>query len=287
MRLHSTCGLALMSTLVAFLVPVSLVGPQAGAQDPVTPNVKKDVSANRIEEMRRTVKAFETVAIEGEKRIPVPLEREPLHRWTDPTRGKPDGALWVWRSSGRPVAGLAIELNLENLSQWSFEFVSLSTRLVESADHTLRWTPQKPGVVFQEIPGAPAPAASETARLRQIRDLAKRFSATEFWDVTSQHYGLRMLPHPIDRYHDAASGLIDGAIFIFANGTNPEVFLLIEATRRGNGPPKWTYAAAPLTTAAPTLQLDRKDVWTSPNKYGYLSREPYFFGTMRRDQAAP
>ena len=149
--------------------------------------------------------------------------------------------LAVFGPAGR---GLAIELNLENLSQWSFEFVSLSTGLVESADDRLRWTPQKPGVVFQEIPGAPAPAGDEAARLRQMHDLAKRFSATEFWDVTSQHYPLRLLPHPIDRYQDAASGLIDGAIFMFANGTNPEALLLIEASRRGNGPPKWTYAAA-------------------------------------------
>ncbi len=259
----------------------------AGAQDPATPAVKNDVSAKRIEEMRRTVKAFQTVAIEGDKKIPVPLEREPLHRWTDPTRAKPDGSLWVWRSSGRPVAALAIELNLENLSQWSFEFISLSTGLVESADDRLRWTPQKPGVIFQEIPGAPAPAAGEAARLRQMHELAKRFSATEFWDVTSQHYPLRLLPHPIDRYKDADSGLIDGAIFMFANGTNPEALLLIEASRRGNGPPKWTYAAATLTTAAPTLKLDRKDVWTSPNKYGYLSGETYFFGLMRRDQGVP
>ncbi len=258
----------------------------AGAQDAAHPAVKNDVGAKRIEEMSVTVKAFETVAIEGEKRIPVPMEREPLHRWTDPTRGKPDGSLWVWRTSGRPVAAMAIELNLEDLSKWSFEFVSLSTGLVESADNRLRWTPQKPGVVFQEIPGAPVPAASEVARLRQIHDLAKRFSGTEFWDVISQHYPLRMLPHPIDRYHDAASGQIDGAIFIFANGTNPEVLLLIEAIRRGNGPPKWTYAAATLTTAAATLKLDRKDVWTSPNKYGYLFQETYFFGLMRSRPAA-
>jgi hypothetical protein len=287
MNPHPACGSRLATAFTALAIALGGSERNAGAQDPATPAVKNDVSAKRIEEMRRTVKAFETVAIEGEKRIPVPLEREPLHRWTDPTRGKPDGSLWVWRSSGRPVAAMAIELNLENLSKWSFEFVSLSTGLVESSDDRLRWTPQKPGVVFQEIPGAPAPASGEAARLRQIHDLAKRFSATEFWNVTSQHYPLRMLPHPIDRYRDPASGLIDGAIFIIANGTNPEVLLLIEASRRGNGPPKWRYAAATLTTAAPTLKLDRKEVWTSPNKYGYLFQETYFFGEMRRDQAAP
>ena len=105
----------------------------------------------------------------------------------------------------------------------------------------------------------------------------KRFSASEFWNVTRRNYALRLLPHPIDRYSDAASGLVDGAIFIFAKGTNPEALVIIEARRGASGATSWSYAAETLTTAAPTLKLDRKDVWTSPKKYGYLSNETYFF----------
>jgi hypothetical protein len=49
-------------------------------------------------------------------------------------------------------------------------------------------------------------------------------------------------------------------------GTNLEVFLAIEARRRGAGSPTWSYAAAPLTRAAPTIRLGRQDVWTHPTK---------------------
>lgn len=35
------------------------------------------------------------------------------------------------------------------------------------------------GLEFHEIPDAPVPAAGEAERLRQIRDLIKRFSASE------------------------------------------------------------------------------------------------------------
>ena len=49
-------------------------------------------------------------------------------------------------------------------------------------------------------------------------------------------------------------------------GTNPEVLLAIDARRRGAGSPTWSYAAAPLTRAAPTIRLDRQDVWTHPTK---------------------
>ena len=96
-----------------------------------------------------------------------------------------------------------------------------------------------------------------------------------------------MLPHPIDRYSDAKSGLVDGAIFIFANTTNPEVLLLIEARRNGNGQPTWSYAAETLTTAARTLLLDRKEVWNLGSKFGYLSSETYFFGEWQRHRSVP
>src|SRR5262249_51518819 len=141
-------------------------------------------------------------------------------------------------------------------------------------DGTLRWAPAK-GVEFREIPDAPAPATGEAERLRQMRDLAKRFSAREFYDITSQAYTLRLVPHPIDRYADAASGVVDGAIFAFANGTNPEVLLLIEARRRGDGAPSWSYAAAPLSRAQSTLRLGKQDVWSYPVKEVTLPGDPY------------
>jgi hypothetical protein len=56
------------------------------------------------------------------------------------------------------------------------------------------------------------------------------------------------------------------------------LLLLIEARRQGQGPPTWLYAAETLTTAAPTLMLDRRDVCSLGSKFGYLSDEPYFFG---------
>jgi len=205
-------------------------------------------------------------------------------RWTDPTRQNNDGALWVWKSSGRPLAILAIE---PQPTVWSFEFVSLSTGLVAADNGRVRWQPTTAGVEFHDVPNALAPADGPAERLRQMRAIAKRFSASEVWHVTGLHYPLRLLPQPIDRYSDAAAGVIDGALFIFANTTNPEVMLLIEARRHGKRVPTWSYSAAPLTTAAPTLLLDRKEVWKSGSKFGYLSGEPYFFGDWNRDRSAP
>jgi hypothetical protein len=278
------------TVVTAFAVLVVAAGtPRTGtnAQTPARPVVKDDARAKIFEEMRQTAGAFKAISIDGDTRTPMPFVREPLHRWTDPTRDKDDGTLWAWRSSGRPIAIVAIEWHSIKPESWSFEFVSLSTGPVEASDSQIRWTPRKAGVSFREIPNAPPPAAGEAERLRQMRELLKRFSATEFWDVTHQDYVLRPLPHPIDRYADPASGLVDGAIFIFANGTNPEALVLIEARREANGATRWSYAAATLTTAAPTLRLDKKDVWTTPNKYGWLSNETYFFLETARNLNAP
>ena len=57
---------------------------------------------------------------------------------------------------------------------------------------------------------------------------------------------------------------MDGAIFAYANGTNPELLLLLEARRQGDSPPGWWYAAARLGRAELILKLGPRDVWSAP-----------------------
>jgi hypothetical protein len=253
---------------------------RVAAQDPAHPSPEELERARRLEEMKEIVLAFQISAIDEKgQRTPATITPEPLHRWTDPTREFSGGALWAWRCSGRPAAIIALELYGK---AWSYEFVSLSTGRL-TADHGhFHWAPSRAGVAFHEIPDAPAPAADEAGRLRQLKELARRFSAREFW--SGRYYTLRLLPHPIDRYADAASGLVDGAIFTYANGTNPEILFLVEARRQGDARPKWSYAAAPLGRAALYLSLGTQDVWTSPSKADVVFKpeDPYFIGLTPR-----
>jgi hypothetical protein len=282
MNLHSYRKPGSIALLTVLLFVNGALKRRASGQDPAPSSPRGVERAERFKEMRQIAEAYRVVTLdERGTRIPVALVRDPLHRWNDPTRQIGGATLWAWRSVGRPIAFLALEWHPDH---WSFEFVSLASGPVEADDGVFRWSPRRAGVEFRTLPGAPAPAASANERLRQIREIVRRFSGSEYWDVTSQHYPLRLLSHPIDRYSDLASGLLDGAIFVFANGTNPEAFLLIEARRDDKGAMTWSYAAATLTTAAPTLKLDGKDVWTSPNKYGYLSNETYFFGDRNLKQ---
>ncbi len=63
------------------------------------------------------------------------------------------------------------------------------------------------------------------------------------------------MPQPIDRYADAENGIADGAAFAFANGTNPEVGMLLETDGK-----TWSFGVFRLSTAAILVELDGKPV---------------------------
>ncbi len=295
MNLHACRTPGLLPALIASLIAVGADGHHASAQAPAPPAAKKDDDrARRLDEMKQVAGSFRAVAIDGGPRAPATMVREPLYRWNDPTREFSDGTLWFWKASGRPIAVLATELYPNNNAfgtVWALEFTSLSTGPIEveggehfdavyadlyppRADGSLRWAPAKGGVAFREVADAPVPAKTESERLRQMRDIMKRFSAREFFH--SQTYTLRPIPRPIDRFADEASGLMDGAIFLYASGTNPEVLLMLEARRRRDGSSAWFYAGAPFARAEVTLRLDGKDVWSYKCKEVPSPEDIYF-----------
>jgi hypothetical protein len=295
-----SCSRRSLRALAAVLIAVGIDATTLVAQDSAAPAAQKeDDRAHRLGEMKEIATSFRAVAIDGGTRIPATIPHDPLYRWNDPTREFSDGTLWFWRASGRPIGVVAIELYPQNKgfgTIWNLEFTSLSTGPIEveggehfdkiyadlhrpRADGSLRWAPPKGGTVFREVPGAPSPAGTEAERLRQMRDVLKRFSARELFK--SQEYALRLIAHPVDRYSDQGSGLEDGAILLYANGTNPELLLLLEARRRAEASATWWYAGAPLARAVVTLRLDRQDVWShkskdvpSPEDTYFLARKP-------------
>jgi hypothetical protein len=252
--------LALAFTAIAFAGGVA--ARSAIAQDPATPPAQKP--DDRFEEMKQIVRSLKIVAIDEQgKEIPATLSEEPLHRWTDPTRNFDGGALWVWRTSHRPVAVVGAEL----YTWWSLEFVSVTHGLVKADNDRVHWAPRKGGVAFHEIPDAPSVATTEPGRFRQLRDLARRFSPREYYvGGNGQHYALRLLPHPIDHYSDPGSGVVEGGLFVCAHGTNPEALLVIEAQRRGDAPAKWVFAAVPFSHAEVSIKLGSREVWKAPSK---------------------
>ncbi len=292
-------GMALMVQTVVLAVPAR---PLLGQESALT---SAEDRTRRAAEMKQIVESFSANRGEGAMARPAELRGEPLHRWNDPTRVFSDASLWAWGKAGRPVAVVALELypNVEIVGQtdeaWSFEFVSLSTEPFgvdggqdfdrhysdmprPAPDGHIHWSPTKPGVVFHAMPAAPAPAATPNVRLVQMKDFVKRFSAHEYYGAGDQRIELRPMPRPIERYADPDRGIVDGAIFLFANGTNPEVMILVEAWGRPPGEAAWHYAVARLSRARSEVDLDQKQVWSVPFATMQLPSDPYFLARKPR-----
>jgi hypothetical protein len=269
-----------------------------------------DKGAQRIEEMNQLVKPLRAAKIDGTMRVRLQLHADPLHRWNDPTREFSDGCLWMWTTRNRPAAALATELypNQAGGQHWSLEFVSLSTSPLEIEGDTgfqgdpsqppppegagkLIWTPKTNGVEFKDLEGGPAPAETESARLRQMKLISQRFSGEEFYKPSNQTYTLRRLPRDVYRYSSPEFDVVDGAVFMLVHGTNPEILLLIEAQGKDWRSATWRYALARLSTAAPTARLDQKVVWQLPATDAHFEPDATYFIShkqrARADQATP
>jgi hypothetical protein len=262
----------------------------------------RDISnARRLREMREVVQKLACFDVAGSGRKRLPLLPAPLHRWTDPAREYSDGTLWAWGGSGRPSALFTLELHKDTKHNiyWSYEFITLAQGPVAvegsgltplEIDHAtavegaeLRWSPRDTILEFHPLPKAPKAASTAAARQRQTRELLKRFAACEYLGDEPTQYELRLLPQPIHRYADPPAGLVDGAIFVYAYGTNPEIVLVLEAQSVAGARPVWQYGCARMTTASPEVTLDGKPIWTLPKATqtpdaaytcGWLRREP-------------
>ncbi len=97
-----------------------------------------------------------------------------------------------------------------------------------------------------------------------MRTLAGGFRATD--DFGGRGWSeLRLLPTAISRYGESGTRILDGALFAFVYGTDPEVFLFLEA-RSGKDGPEWQYALAPMTIFAVKGSYRGKAVWELPNR---------------------
>jgi hypothetical protein len=122
------------------------------------------------------------------------------------------------------------------------------------------WVSSEPGLAFGPLPEAPAPAAGKPQRLLQMRELSKACAATKR-DRDGSQSELRLLTQPVYRYAKPEEGLIDGAIFTMVQGTDPELFLLLEA-RESGGKPQWLLAATRMNSVAFELRYRDKPIWS-------------------------
>jgi len=180
-------------------------------------------------------------------------------RWANNARGSEDGTTLLYIFKGRPLAAAC-------LYPWDgrlvHDFESLSRgKIIGRKDGADIWHPQA-GLQFAPIPDAPVPEATPAQRLRQLRVLSEQFqSAMLGWKADStDREQLRLLPKPLYRYEPNAGPVIDGAVFAFAMGTDPESLLLIEAVEK-DGKRAWEFAFARRTSGELEGRHREKVVW--------------------------
>jgi hypothetical protein len=189
-----------------------------------------------------------------------PAEAIAVLRWANNTRGSEDGVTVLFVHGGRPLAAACIYPWAQRLEH---DFESLSRdKIIARRDSAVVWQPQEGGVKFADVPGASAPDDSRPERLRQMKALAERFQATLLgWKRdNSDREELRLLTRPLYRYDPKEGSVIDGAVFAFAMGTDPEVLLLIEAVKDGEKA-KWQYAFARRTSGELEGRIGDQIVW--------------------------
>jgi hypothetical protein len=128
------------------------------------------------------------------------------------------------------------------------------------------WQTSGPGLTFRPVPEAPAPAPTATARLRQMQAIVRDFSANTIDDKNST-WPLRPLTKPIYRYEANGPSVADGALFAFAQGTDPEAFLILEAHPNGKST-RWEYALTRFTDLRIRIRLRNAEVFSGPHTIG-------------------
>jgi hypothetical protein len=219
------------------------------------------------DEMRRHASLVRVESLSGGQPARVEMLPGALLRHSDPTRNIADGSLWAFGGPGRPRAILEVEdyVRRPDAVRWMHGLVSLSPGLIAATwDDGRRWESTQPGLILSPIPDAPAPAATDRERSRQMKELARGFDLREGTRPDKVNIQLRLLTSPVHRYSDPGSGLQDGAIFVFALGTNPEALLIIEARPAGDSAPAWQYGLARSTGGVLSASLNGREVWDQP-----------------------
>lgn len=239
--------------------------------------VEVDADQVKAESLLRARSIRVSRASDGSK---VDLMKTPVLRYSDPTRKNDAGSVWVWGKSGRPQLMVEIyhgDSDPEN-KIWVHAMSLTSTELLQAETDDGRWMPRTTSFELQEIPKVRPPSEKAVVRLRQMKAASRSVSAHEFWDPNNTRYELRLLVTPVYRYSDPESGLVDGAVFVFAHGTNPEILMFVEARAKEGDAPKWYRGFAPLGSAELVVAEEEQVIWRKDRAPGIVGRptDPYW-----------
>jgi hypothetical protein len=236
------------------LLSLALLGQVQKADQPASESATGEKeSAARVLELAKRYEFYS----DADKTTKFDLHPQPLLSYANPIRGDVYGNIFVWTSDGRPeVVGAIFDFKSED--KFDSELHTLSRGGIQGyRDGRPFWNPTAAGVKFQKLPGSLAPDDKPAGRLRQMREIARAFTVER--DHPEQGKGdMRLLTQPVYRYQSAKAGVLDGSLFVFAEATDPEAYLLLEASTERR---EWRFALARMNIVEFTAKYRGKEVW--------------------------
>jgi hypothetical protein len=240
------------------------------------------IAQRRLKFMKSSVSDYEIV-LGPDFTQKLTIVPEPLLRFTNPVSGLQDGGFVIWTTeAGRPMVAAQVFLTGEDL--WIHEFQSLAPVpfRVKRGEKVI-WEPNRSGVEMKPVPDTAQPADNSVQRMVQMRDIAKRFGCSDEFEGRPKSDALRLLTKPLLRWSGEKHEIQDGALFVHAHGTDPELMIVIESLKSERGY-RWNYALAPMTGYALKATLDEQPVWEVDwRKPPYDSKEPFFLLVHSRE----
>jgi hypothetical protein len=251
-------------------------GNSGKGQPDIAPPTKEEMAEQRMVFIKSALARY-TVQVKDRKE-PAKVS-DPCLRWSNPVSGATDGVVAVFAfDGGRPAAiGQFFRTGPQH---WVNEFAVMAGDVTIIRSERPYWKPSEFVSKFTDLPDSPVPAAKPALRLTQMRKIAADFSVTDNhgW-VESQitKHNLRLLPQPIYRYSEEGM-ILDGGLFSFALGTDPECNLLLEAYQDDKGS-RYRYALAPMSIYELEARYKDAVVWA-------IERRILFGGNCRKYYAS-
>ena len=232
----------------------------------------KDSDDQRRDEAQKAAAEYE-FSFDNDPKAAITLRQEPVLRWPNHERGAVQGGTFLWTARGNPVAMCDLFWHRDG-RHFAFHSLTREPIMAEISGRKI-WHARQPGVELKPVPGAPAPAASPTARLAQMRTMARDFQAATLDENDQDAEQLRLLTQPLYRYESSDPQVIDGALFAFVTGTDPEVILQFEARSSDKQGAVWQYALT-RRSAFPLRARHRETIiWSVPGGRGGIDERYY------------
>ena len=200
---------------------------------------------------------------DAERQQPLMLAEKPVMKWANDNDYSGDVFVWTRDDLPEVIGGVLSGPREGNRRGVGVEFHLLATDPIPAADlqGRSRWAP-KSGLERHRLDDVPKPAESAVARLTQMRQILRDFSA--HMDANGE-WELRLLPQPLTRYQPKDGPVVDGALFTFVwtRGTDPELILLFECRKTTAGT-AWFYAPVRFSNRALWLKHHDVEVWRGP-----------------------